>query len=74
MLPQNLPSLERTVSTGAALRFASSDAISYVEVAAQRADSGKVTAAKLRDFFIACANAADKAAGGAGDVGKPAPT
>jgi len=68
MVPQNLPSLERTVSGGAELRYATSDAISFVQVAAQRSDSGKNSAAVLRDFFIAAANAAHAATGAAGTV------
>lgn len=68
MLPQNLPSLERTISGGADLRFDSADAISFVEVAAARSQSGKMSAAGLRDFFIAAANAAHVASGQPGTV------
>jgi hypothetical protein len=58
--------LERTISDGADLRFDAAAAISFVEVAAGRSASGKTSAALLRDFFIACANASDIAAGGLG--------
>lgn len=66
MLPQNLPRLEGTINDGADLRMDAAAAISFVEVAASRSASGLVSAAALRDFFIACANASDKAAGGLG--------
>jgi hypothetical protein len=63
-----LPSLERCVSGGADLRYDAADAISYVQLAAPKGSGGVASAKKLRDFFIACANACDTAAGGDGIV------
>jgi hypothetical protein len=58
------------VNGGFRLRLDCARAISAVEIVAHTGDGGIATAQKLRDFFIACANAADKAAGGSGsDVG-----
>jgi hypothetical protein len=70
MLPQHLPKLEGTINNGADIRYDTADAISFVEVAAKRAASGVTSAHMLRDFYIAAANAADKAAGGSGDAVK----
>lgn len=54
------------VNGGFRLRLDCAKAISAVEIVAQTGPSGVTTAQNLRDFFIACANAADKAAGGDG--------
>jgi hypothetical protein len=65
MLQTALPSIERVVNDGGDLREDTAAAISYVELVQSRNPSA-TSAAVLRDFFIAAANAADKAAGGLG--------
>ncbi|WP_397473747.1 hypothetical protein [Pusillimonas sp.] len=58
------------INNGFRLRLDCAKAISAVELVAQTGSAGIETAQTLRDFFIECANAADKAAGGSGsDVG-----
>lgn len=54
------------INGGFRLRLDCAKAISAVEIVAKTGASGITTAEKLRDFFIECANAADKAAGGDG--------
>jgi len=66
MLYEKLPNIGDICSTGFSLRVNCADAISAVEIAAGQSASGKTSATALRDYFIACANAADKAAGGSG--------
>jgi len=68
MLLTKLPDIQKVVSDGDDLRADTADAITAVEIAAKRSASGLAAAGKLRDFFIAAANAADRAAGGDGDV------
>lgn len=63
-----LPYVGDICSTGFELRTASADAISAVEIAAGYGDSGKTSAAQLRDFFIACANACHAVTGAAKTV------
>ena len=62
----DLPNISLVTSNHFSLRVDCAKAISAVEIQAQRAASGTDSAIQLRDFFIACANAADKAAGGTG--------
>lgn len=59
-----LPDLRRVVR-GFDLRVDAARALSHVELASL-SSMDKTPATDLRDFFIACANAADKAAGGSG--------
>jgi len=61
----DLPDLRHNVR-GFGLRVDAARAISHVEVAAMNGVSDTTAAESLRDFFVACANAADKAAGGNG--------
>jgi hypothetical protein len=68
MLYDKLPNVGDICSTGFRLRVDCAHAVSAVEIAAGGSASGKASAAKLRDFFIACANAADKAAGNSGSA------
>ncbi|KAF1043420.1 MAG: hypothetical protein GAK35_02204 [Herbaspirillum frisingense] len=64
----DLPNLALVTSNHFDLRVDCARAISNVEIQASRAASGKDSATQLRDFFLACANAADKAAGGTGTI------
>lgn len=54
------------INHGFRLRLDCAKAISAVEIVAKTGTAGIATATKLRDFFIACANKADVAAGGDG--------
>lgn len=54
------------VNGGFRLRLDCAKAISAVEIVSKTGAGGIATAQGLRDFFIACANHADKAAGGDG--------
>jgi len=60
-----LPDL-RDVVRGFQLRMDAAQAISHVEVAASNGSTSPAAAEALRTFFVACANAADKAIGGSG--------
>lgn len=55
------------------LRKDAARAISHVQIAAAHGAGGLASAETLRDFFVACANAADLASGGAGDIVVPTP-
>lgn len=68
MLYDKLPNVGDICSSGFDLRVDCAQAVSAVEIAAGSGASGLTSAAKLRDFFIAAANAADKAAGGSGSA------
>ncbi|HEF4776436.1 hypothetical protein KTE28_18330 [Burkholderia multivorans] len=63
MLVTNLPDIRLAYSDGDDLRWDTAQAITAVEIAASRGDGGKASAAALRDFFIAAANAANVASG-----------
>ncbi|KVD50610.1 hypothetical protein BGV67_02750 [Burkholderia ubonensis] len=63
MLVTNLPNIREAYAQGDDLRWDTSQAVTRVEEAAARGAGGVASAATLRDFFIAAANAAHAATG-----------
>ncbi|KVM61733.1 hypothetical protein WJ58_04020 [Burkholderia ubonensis] len=63
MIVTALPDIRTVYSDGDDLRWDAAQAVTAVEIAASRGAGGVVSAAKLRDFFIAAANAAHAATG-----------
>ncbi|EML1602123.1 hypothetical protein CPT_Paku_051 [Burkholderia phage Paku] len=63
MLVTDLPNIREVYGQGDDLRWDASQAVTAVELAAARGAGGVTSAATLRDFFIAAANAAHAATG-----------
>ncbi|BCL97687.1 hypothetical protein ACI2US_03225 [Ralstonia nicotianae] len=63
MLYEKLPNIGEQVTRGFDLRIDAAQAISAVEIQSAYGPSGQASAQKLRDFFIACANACNAVAG-----------